>query len=300
LESKAKQTYRLLKNIKDPKFSIDRLDYYSLSLHLGPRDFQMLITDTELNRCLLLEDYILEMGEADGQQHLGVVKKLFDEHHLLRAGFWKNVTFSWKNRKFVLVPNALYSSTSGVHHLTANATVYPDHDLIFTRHHDGGDFVNVFAGDKGIFDFLQSTYINTSVHYVHQSSVLIDRAIAKSRLDSKETLLLYIDRFSLHIAVAQGGSLRFYNQFPIKKFEEYIRFVHMVTNELGLRHKEARMLLYGYLGKNTPHYEELKKAMGQLQLGTRPEGLTFGYVFDEVSDHQYFDLYGIYLTQHTA
>jgi hypothetical protein len=135
---------------------------------------------------------------------------------------------------------------------------------------------------------------------VHQSSVLIDRAIAKSRLDSKETLLLYIDRFSLHIAVAQGGSLRFYNQFPIKKFEEYIRFVHMVTNELGLRHKEARMLLYGYLGKNTPHYEELKKAMGQLQLGTRPEGLTFGYVFDEVSDHQYFDLYGIYLTQHTA
>ena len=285
-------TYRLLKKIKDPKFDIERLEYYSLSLHLGHRDFQVLIADTTSNQCLLLEDYVFDQLESEAQK-LEVLKFIFDDHHLLKAGFWDSVTVSWKNKKFSLVPAELYSENVVSGYLRLNAPFEPDNDVLFSLPHQASGFVNVFAGEKGIMNFINATYQNTEVHYMHQSSALIDGVLHLSQESSD--IILYIDRFSLHVVVSDGDKLRFYNQYPIKKFEDYQRFIKLVSTELKLNLQTAKITVYGYLGKNTPHFDELNKHIGMLQLGDRPNDLKFGYVFDEISDHQYFDLFCTYL-----
>ncbi len=286
------KAYRLLKKIKDPKFEIDRLEYYSLSLHLGQRDFQVMVADTTTNQCLLIEDYVFDQVESN-EQKLEIIRHIFDDHHLLKAGFWNSVTVSWKNKKFSLVPSELYSESVVSGYLRMNAPFEPDNDVLFSLPHQNGDLVNVFAGERMIMNFINATYQNTDVHFMHQSSALIDGTLHLTK--ENNNIVLYIDRFSFHIIVSNGNKLRFYNQYPIKKFEDYQRFMKLVSKELSLNLQSAHITVYGYLGKNTPHFLELKKHIGMLQLGNRPTNLKFSYVFDEISDHQYFDLFCIYL-----
>ena len=286
-------SYKLLKKIKDPHFEIDRLHNYSLSLHLGHRDFQLLITDTSSQRCMLLEDYVF-YEESSSQQKLEILSQIFDDHHLLLARFWKSITFSWKNKKFSLVPAALYSEKSMSSYLRLNGPFDHDNDKIFTAYHSSGDFVNVFAGEKDIAEFIESTYQDREVTYIHQSSVLLDGALGRLA-GVGPGVLLFIDRFSIHIAVYSPGKLRFYNQYPIKKFEDYFKYINLVSKELSLDFRSVPIITYGYMGQNTPHYQALKKNLSGLKMGEKPSDLKFSYVFDEILDHQYFDLFGIYM-----
>ncbi|HWZ21148.1 MAG TPA: DUF3822 family protein, partial [Cytophagaceae bacterium] len=52
--------YRLNKRIKDDTFDVEKLAQYNLYIQISNSLFRICITDTEKNRCLLLEDYKLD------------------------------------------------------------------------------------------------------------------------------------------------------------------------------------------------------------------------------------------------
>ena len=57
----------------------------------------------------------------------------------------------------------------------------------------------------------------------------------------------------------------------------------------------SQVMLWGYIGKNSPHYHEFYKYINNVTFGARPEVLQFGYIFDEVQDHHFLDLYSMHL-----
>src|SRR5690606_3625800 len=105
----------------------------------------------------------------------------------------------------------------------------------------------------------------------------------------------YVDRFKLHILSCQKGKLVYYNQFAIKQFSEYIKYIMLVMNSLKMDQHTSQVVLWGYLGKNSPHYYEFYKYISNVTFGVRPPGLQFGYMFDEAQDHHFFDLYSMHL-----
>ncbi len=114
--------------------------------------------------------------------------------------------------------------------------------------------------------------------------------ISKNQLGEKD-VVIYIDRFGLHILVVKDNKLLFYNQYVIKKFDDYLKFIRIAGSELDFDLKQDNIKLYGYLGRETPHFNKLKETMTSLNLGSRPDNLNFSYVFDEILEHQYFDLF---------
>lgn len=289
-----KDSYKLIKKIKDPKFNIDELENYSLSIQLGVRDFQVFIFDNRNKRALLLEDYIFEK-EASNQLRLKLLKHLFDNHHLLAAGFWKNISVLIKNKKFTLVPQQYYQKEYTIDYLSLNAAFTSVSETSRSIIHQKAALVNIFALDKDTQQFFNSAYPHKKVRYLHQSSPLINGALsAATPGDSR--MIIYVDRFLLHIIVVAGGLLKYYNQFSIKKIDDYIRYLKLVASELKIDLNREKTVVYGFLGKNTPHFKFLSQAIQNISLGRRPSSLNFGYVFDEVQDHQYFDLYSLYST----
>lgn len=284
-----KDKYKLLKKIKDPKFNIDNIDRYYLSIQLGVRDFQVFILDGADRRALLLEDYIFE--ETNNIDALiEILKRAFDNHHLLLAGFWKSVSVIFKNRKFALVPEIFFSRDNAVQLLSLNHQVNKNTTSILSLHHQKASFVNVFGAEKKLIDFFNNIYKTKKVKYMHQSSPVINGSLKVT----DNNFLVYIDRFNLHISVIQNGSLLFYNQFLIKKIEDYTRYIKLVAADLKIDLSNTEILLYGFLGKNTPQFKYLEKNVQNIKLGGRPKGIKFGYVFDEIADHQYFDIYSLY------
>jgi hypothetical protein len=258
-------------------------------LQAGFSDIQLCITDSRKNRILLIEDYVLP-GVTNQIERVECLDCLFDDHHLLLAGFWNKINVLVKNKRFSIVPKSLFVEESIEEYIRINAPIDDGHHECFYNHYKNLSIVNAFAVSNQVISFINKTYKSKRIEYFHQSSSIINGLYRYLDNNKGNNVCLYLDRFVLHIAVFKKGKFRFYNQFPVKKFEDYIRYANYVINELSINRKKDKFYIWGYLGKKSSHYKILKKNYPTLEFGERPKGLKMGYVFDEIPEHQYFDL----------
>jgi hypothetical protein len=285
--------YKLIKKVRDERFDEEYLHLYHLLINIGTRDFQLAVIDPKENIVLLMEDFVLP-NITSHEELLQLLDQLFDSHALLKAGFWNKIKIAFKNQKFVQVPKALFAKEALPEYLKFNAQVDSNEDLLYCEN-DLADAVTVFAINKDLRRWIDGVYPNNKPTYLHQSSALIEGVmeIARSRQDNP--LYIYVDRFKLHILACKGGKLLYYNQFAIKEFSDYVKYIMLVMKSLNMDQQTSEVVLWGYIGKNSPHYHEFYKYIQNVTFGNRPPGLKFGFPFDEVQEHHFFDLYGIHL-----
>lgn len=280
---------KLTKRVKDDKFDLERLHQYTLLLNSGVRDFQVCVVDNIDSTVLFFEDYVLN-DPKDHSEHLEAIKSLFDSHELLQAGFWNQVIIGIKNSKFVQVPSTLFSESAASDYLKFNAKVEDD-EMILHSASSATDAITVFAIHKGLYDLLLGYYQNVPVKFVHQSHALISGCLSYAQSDSP--LYIYVDRFKLHILCLRNNRLTYYNQFAIKQFEDYVKYIMLVLKSMNMDQETSEVVLWGYIGKNSPHYQEFLKYIQNVKFGGRLSHLNFGYMFDEVQEHHFFDLFSL-------
>ena len=292
----ATKDYKLLKKIKDEHFDVEQLHHYSLNLLCGNRDLQVSVNNKKDNRCLLVEDFILSSVDSYAKL-VEVYENIFDNHHLLKAGFWSSVKVGIKNNKFSLVPASLFSPDSIFDYLKFNCKVNKDYDELLYFRHIKSDAVNSFAINKRLYNWFETLYPDIEIGYIHQSSTLIEGVLAQLPNYPSDSIFIYIDRFKLHIIASKNNKLEYYNQFYIKRFDDYIKYIMTVMKGLNRDQRETNVVIWGYIGKQSKHYNEFTKYLKNISFGDRPKFLKFGYMFDELQDHHYFDLYNVHLCQ---
>lgn len=286
--------YKLIRKTKDELFDEEFIHQYHLLLNIGTRDFQLLVVDPSANKVLLLEDFVLP-SLTSNEELLQILDQLFDSHAFLKAGFWKKIKVAIKNQKFVQVPQALFAEDSLADYLKFNAHIDPTQESFIASTNKRSQAVTVFAINNELKKWLVQVYPANAPTFTHQSAALIEGTMeyAKTRTDSP--LYIYVDRFKLHIIACQADKLIYYNQFVIKQFSDYIKYIMLVMKSLNMDQQSSQIVLWGYIGKNSPHYHEFYKYINNVTFGSEPAYLNFGYVFDEVQDHHFFDLYSIHL-----
>ena len=290
----AKKEYKLFKKIKEDKFEVDQLHNYDLNLLLGNRDLQLSVVDNRSNRCLIIEDFIISSIDSYAKL-VNVFERIFDDHHLLKAGFWSSVKVGIKGNKFALVPESLFNPESIFDYLKFNCKVNKEYDQLMYYKHGKSEAVNTFAIDTRLYNWLESLYADKKISYFHQSSALIEGVIEQLDNYPKDSVFVYVDRFKLHIITSKNNKLEYYNQFYIKQFSDYIKYIMTVMKGLNRNQLKTNVVLWGYLGKQSKHYNEFAKYIKNISFGGRPKFLNFGYPFDELQDHHYFDLYNVHL-----
>lgn len=286
--------FKLLKKIKDSRFDEDQIHLYNLLLQVGFHDFQLAVVNSEDNRLLLLEDYVLPGTQSD-ENVKGGLEQIFDAHEFLKAGFWNSIKVSVKNNKFVQVPASLFVEEAPQEYLRFNAAINPERENFLHVSNPRADAQTAFAIPKDVYQWILQAYPSKQPVFMHQSAALIEAVMeyAKDRKDNP--LYIYIDRFKLHILSCQENKLIYYNQFSIRQFSDYIKYIMMVMKSLGMSQQTSQVVLWGYIGKNSPHYQEFYKYINNVVFGERPRYLHFGFMFDEIQDHHFFDLYGMHL-----
>ena len=289
-------SFKLIKKIKDDKFDEEKLHHYKLLVQLGVRDLQVAVIDADNSRLLFFEDYVL--GDLNSHEELiEVLRGLFESHQLLMAGFWKSVTFCIKNNKMIQVPASLFVEEAASEYLGFNAAFDLDKEEVLFCQNKRSGIITVFAFQKELNSWIRSIYSNTTVSIVHQSTALIEGVLDFSLSVKGTPLYIYVDRFKLHILSAREGKLVYYNQFPIKQFADYVKYIMLVIKGLNLDQNTSQVILWGYIGKNSPHYQEFYKYIRNVVFGGRPAHIKFGYMFDEVQEHHFFDLFSLNLLE---
>lgn len=241
-----------------------------------------------------MEDFVLP-GISSNEELMQILDQLFDSHAFLKAGFWKKIKVAVKNQKFVQVPQNLFIEGSTAEYLKFNAMVDPSKEECISSVNPKAGAVTVFAINTELKNWLNNIYPNNPPLFTHQSAALIEGTLHYTHGRDDNPLYIYVDRFKLHIIACDNGRLLYYNQFAIKEFSEYIKYIMLVLKSLDMDQKSSQVVLWGYIGKNSPHYHEFYKYISNVIFGDEPDYLNFGYVFDEVPEHQYFDLYSIHL-----
>ncbi len=284
--------YKLIKKVKDDRFDEDLLHQYDLLIQTGPKDFQLAVIDSKEDRVLALEDYA--MGNVQSHAELlQALKELFDAHAILKAGFWRQVKIGIKNNKFCQVPASLFNAQHALDYLKLNAVIDVPKEKIIHCENVGFKSVTVFAVQEDLYQWLSEIYQNTAHHFFHQSTSLIEGVLRQPNNTENSVLYIYVDRFKLHILSRKGNQLIYYNQFPIKQFSDYVKYIMLVLQSLNMDQQTSEVVLWGYIGKNSPHYLEFIKYIRNVTFGERPNHLKFSYLFDEVQEHHFFDLYSL-------
>ena len=289
-------SYKLIKKIKDEKFDEEKLQHYVLLIQLGIRDFQVAVIDSNDSRLIFFEDYVLSEVNSHSEL-LGLLKTLFESHELLTAGFWKKVKVSIKNNKVIQVPSSLFVEAAAEEYLSFNAQLTTEIELTLHCSNTASDIVSVFAIQRDLHQWLCTIYANSTLCFIHQSASLIEGVLRSSKSQKNQSLYIYVDRFKLHILSVQNQKLVYYNQFAIKQFADYVKYIMLVMKALNIDQSKSQVVLWGYIGKNSPHYHEFYKYIQNVIFGSRPDHIKFGYMFDEMQDHHFFDLFSMNLLE---
>lgn len=283
--------YRLLKKIRDEQFEEDHIAEYHLALLTGAHDLQVLVYNPVTRRALWMEDYVFPSSASD-DDWLTALQEVFDQHPFLTAGFWKKIIIGVKTPSFIQTPVALFDASQAGQYLQYNSSVRPGEDILYFSQDEHG-VVTSFALPAAIRNWLLSVYASNQPVFTHQSCPLIEGVLHEALQQRDNPLYIYVDRFRLHILSAQPEGLRYYNQFSINNFSDYIRYIMLVMHTLGMNQQTGKVILWGYVGKNSPHYQEFYKYIQSITYGSRPGFLHFSYLFDEIQEHQYFDTWNL-------
>lgn len=290
-------TYKQIKKAKDDRFDADNIHQYSLLVNVGPRDFQIAVLDGgPHNQVLYLEDYVFPTVSSLTEL-ISTLEELFDHHAFLKAGFWKTIKISVKNQKLTQVPRDLFIRDSAGKYLEFNAQLNGNNDEVRFIEMKNSEAVTVFAIQKEIKEFFEHSYPKKQFTITHQSAALIEGVMEFAKTREDNPLYLYVDRFKLHLLSVVDNKLIYYNQFSINNFQDYVKYIMLVMKTLDMDQQTSKVIMWGYIGDNSPHYNEFCKYIQHVTLGKLPGHLSFSYPFDEVQDHHYFDLYNINLSE---
>ena len=69
----------------------------------------------------------------------------------------------------------------------------------------------------------------------------------------------------------------------------------LLFQELSLQQDRTNITFWGNIDANSKFVSLLRKYVRNISFGKRPYAISFGYEFDDVPEHQFFDLFNISL-----
>lgn len=290
-------SYKLNKKIKDDSFNVDHLSEYCLSLQISSKLFRICITDSSRNRCLLLEDYQFSHVQHPDQL-IETLQEIYDDHHLLQAGYWKSVKLALKTSNFSLVPHALFDQEFAKDYLNLNCTTSAiNGDEVLFYKQNSTDVVNIFSADKKIINFFEAAYIGKKLKIVHHTSSLIEGIMVQNANKDQREMFLYIEKDQLTVVIKKNRTLEFCNSFFFTTPEDFVYYVMFVAEQLKFNPEKDYVTVWGDLLPDSSFIKKLSMYMCHIKFGNKPSSLYFGYNFDELLDHNFFDLYNLHLCE---
>jgi hypothetical protein len=255
-------------------------------------NFGVCITDPSQERCLLLENYQFNYP-GNASKILEELTNFFYEHEWLNAGFWKNVIVSTKNSRFSIVPIALFDKDYALSYLDINSSPLLEESLFYNKE-VSLDSVVVFGMQTSLVDWLNQKYPSKKIKYTHQMSVLLE-GIVGADASSQKKLFACVEKTYLSLVIKEGNKIIFCNKFKLQTPEDFAYYALHAMHVHNLNTETTPIVLIGDIDNNSIEYQKIYKYIRKIEFIERPAIMKYGYAFDELPEHYYFDLFSLQL-----
>lgn len=272
--------------IKDERLEIDRIGQYRLSFFLSDTDCQLTVFDVQKRQILLFEQRELR-SKLSIEDNLD---RIYDEHILIAAGYWKEIQVFIRNRKFALVPSPIFDRSLAPHYVMLNESTDPEEDLYHFKNLDLLGTTVAFGYPKNIRTWFEERYPNVSLFFNHQSIGYM-KAVQQSLLNKlPSSFYLSLNEDSVLLAGFNYQRLAIYNQVRFTKIDQLIKIIFLSIKQFSEEGQKTPVVVYGVKEKVDLNMPVLKKYFPNIQLGERPKGIVMHPIFNELEDHEYVEV----------
>jgi hypothetical protein len=153
----------------------------------------------------------------------------------------------------------------------------------------GGEAMFLFEKIKGVSDLLHSKYPVSS----HSGAVLIE-TLRKLNLTKSKDLFININAQSIEILYFDAdGAFKIYNRYEYRTYQDYIYFVLLVADEMGLNREETKAVLMGEVSQDSQLYEVTTRYFRQTAFIKQPADKKITSYFEDYPVHFNYPLYNL-------
>jgi len=155
----------------------------------------------------------------------------------------------------------------------------------------GGEANFIFDVPKAINDVLKAKFSNLTDYH---SGVAMIEKLRKAGLAKADKLFINIQAESVEIACFDdNGSLRIYNRYEYKAYQDYIYFVLLVADEMKIDREKVKAVLMGEVSQDSQLYEMTQRYFMNVKFISQPEDIHFSKAFGEYPKYFNYPLYNL-------
>ena len=131
-----------------------------------------------------------------------------------------------------------------------------------------------------------------NVKILHFSSALIESlSINLKNKTSAKNLLINVRSGCFDVVYFVDNKLHFFNSFDFRTKEDFIYFLLITIDQLGLNPEKVELLLMGEIDSSDENYQMVHKYIKYFSFIERNNNYGYSYVLDELMSHKYFALF---------
>ncbi len=292
MSKKAEKITEEIVSVKDEKFLVDHLGKYFLSITVGQKSLKCCVLDPKEKRVLWF-DHISWNGEVTTEEAL---EDVYHHHHFLAAGFWKKIIVVQDNPYCTLVPTGFVDEKKNKDVLESTFGPLELDIAARSKKHPDLGFSSVFGSNQKLNEYFSKKYPKKRINYSHSSDGILELAsgVASSENDS-ELWLDWTNKYLKAILISKGLP-RFYNSYECPFVEDLVYFSANLAEHMDQDLSKLPVKVSGDFGEEDPVIDLLGGFFQNVSAAERPKLFYFGYLFDDIPEHQHLESFASFFT----
>lgn len=257
-------------------------------LEFSAREMTIALIHAKTNQLLFLNNLsVISSGNAD----LPDFQKLLHDHQSLLENS-KSIVFCWKTPEFTLVPQNLLDTGSLPGLLRAGGCdPEPDEVCLYTNK-PISDYNIAFSIPLKVNEFLslykEKTQLFPSVY------PLLMAAVQTSRTNDAKVIVVNVFEEAFELVITESRRILFCNSFPFRSPEDFLYFLLLVMENLGLSNEKETFYFCGQIEKNSAIYQLCQKYIRNIKWMERPNGIEISDTFSSLPAHFFFTFFQLH------
>ncbi len=271
----------------DKSFKESQTRNYVLVVHLWNKGLQFAVYNKEKNKYIGLEAFNFKDIDNVGLLPSFLGKIL--NHRQSFAFPYESVYFLYENRFSTLIPQPLYNEENKNLYLGFNQP-FQENSRIISDVLKNNEAVNVYYIPNMVVEKVKDFWPN--VRILHFSTALIETLSINFRNKSdRNTLFVNLRPDCFDIVHFKDNKLSYHNTFEFITKEDFIYFLLITIDQLGLNPEDASVILSGNIDKTDDRYKMVNQYIKNYSFINRNDNFLYSYALYEAIFHMYFTLF---------
>ncbi|MAZ94175.1 MAG: hypothetical protein CMF58_07100 [Lentimicrobiaceae bacterium] len=271
----------------DKSFTESQTKNYVLLLQLNAHGVELVTYNKETNKFIGAEYFIFSEIDTANQipSYLGKILNYRSSY----AYPYNEVHLLYQNGHSTLIPKPLFSEKNKNKYLEFNQPYQEDCNIAYDTLINN-DAVNIYHIPTLIVDMVKELWPNAKIS--HFSTALIESlSINFKNKPEPKPLFVNIQSDCFDMVYFKENVLHFHNTFEYRTKEDFIYFLLIAIDQLGLNPEDVNVHILGNIDKTDDKYRMLVQYIKNFSFIKRNDNFLYSYAMDELQFHKFFTLF---------